>query len=68
MEVFKQNVKEFVRIRETTHGTISLVFEASQTNIHMINDSVLIYYLASIFHLPKDKFKVLQTYTIHEER
>jgi len=37
-ENYKSNVKEFLRIRESTNGTISLVFEASQANFSMINE------------------------------
>lgn len=67
-ETYKSNVKEFVRIRESTHGTISLVFEASKTNIAMINESILVFYLSRIFRLPKSKFRFLKTYHFFEEK
>lgn len=68
MEVYKSNVKEFVRIRESTHGTISIVFEAATSNVSMINDSMIGFYLSRIFHLPKEKFRFLKTYSFQEER
>ena len=58
---YQENVKEFIRIRESTSGTISLVFEASETNLTMINESIISFYLSRIFDLPKEKFKFLQT-------
>ena len=59
-DTFKQNVQEFVRIRESTYGTISLVFEASQTNESMVNESMLQFYLSRVFDLPKEKFRFLK--------
>jgi len=67
-ENYKSNVKEFLRIRESTNGTISLVFEASQANFSMINEQILQFYLSRIFRLPKEKFKFLQTYYIQDEK
>ena len=67
-EIYKSNVQQFVRIRESSHSTISLVFEASQTNLSMVNDSMLLFYLSRIFRLPKDKIRFLQTYNLYEEK
>ena len=67
-ETYQSNVKEFVRIRESTHGTISLIFEATETNLSMINEPILAFYLSRIFKLPKEKFTFLHTYQFFEER
>ena len=63
-ENYKANVKEFVRIRESNHGSISLVFEAASANFSMVNESILQFYLSRIFKLPKEKFRFLQTIKI----
>lgn len=65
---FRQNVQEFVRIRESTYGTISLVFETAQTNESMINESMLQFYLSRIFNLPKEKFRFLKIDSFVAER
>ena len=66
-ETYQSNIKEFIRIRESTHGTISLVFEAAQTNTSMINEQMLSFYLSRVFRLPKEKFRFLKTYNFFEE-
>lgn len=67
-DTYQQNVKEFVRIRESTYGTISLVFEAANTNESMINESILSFYLSRIFRLPKEKLRFLKTEHFVSER
>jgi len=39
----------------------NLVFEAEETNISLINDAMLIYYLSKSFRIPKEKFQILTT-------
>jgi hypothetical protein len=39
----------------------NLVFEADETNLHMINESMLTFYLSKAFRIPKEKFRVLNT-------
>ena len=59
IKVYQENVKEFLNLREQTMGTISLVFEVNESNSSMINEAILMYYLSRSFHLPKDKFRIL---------
>ena len=33
----------------------------------MVNDSMLLFYLSRIFRLPKEKFRLLNTYNFFEE-
>ena len=63
-ENYKSNVKEFVRIRESNHGSISIIFEAATANFSMVNESILQFYLSRIFKLPKEKFVLLETIKI----
>lgn len=64
---FQENLEQFVSIRESTHGTISLVFEASDSNLSMVNEQMLGFYLAKVFELPKEKFRFLARQEIVEE-
>ena len=57
-----------MRIRESNYGTISLVFEVANSNVSMVNESMIAFYLSRIFHLPKEKFRFLKTYNFCEER
>ena len=59
LKTYQDNVKEFLNMREQTMGTISLVFEANESNSSMINEAILTYYLSKSFQLPKDKFRIL---------
>ena len=45
IKTYYDNVKQYLNIREQTMGTISLVFEATESNKQMINESMLLYYL-----------------------
>ena len=57
-----------MRIRESTFGTLSLVFEVDKTNESMINESMLSFYLARIFRLSKEKFRFLKIERFVSER
>jgi hypothetical protein len=39
----------------------TLVFEADETNMSLINESMLTYYLSKTFRIAKEKFRVLTT-------
>ena len=52
-------MQQYLNIREQTMGTISLVFEATESNKQMIHESMLLYYLSKCFQIPKDKFRIL---------
>ena len=45
----------------------NLVFEADETNLAMINESMLTFYLSKAFRLPKEKFRVLNTENFYAE-
>jgi hypothetical protein len=39
----------------------TLVFEADETNMSLVNESMLTYYLSKTFRIAKEKFRVLTT-------
>jgi hypothetical protein len=67
MNIYAENLKEFVNLRESTYGTISLVFESKDANNSMVNESMISYYLSRVFDLPKDKFRFISCHTFVQE-
>jgi len=59
IKTYQDNVRQYLNIREQTMGTFSLVFEATESNKQMINESILLYYLSKCFQIPKEKFRIL---------
>jgi hypothetical protein len=64
---YNKNVTAFINIRESNVSMFNLVFEADETNLNMTNSSMLTFYLAKVFRIPKEKFRVLNTENFYAE-
>lgn len=61
LQNYNKNVQSFINIRESNISMFNLIFEADETNMGLINEAILTYYLAKSFRIPKEKFKILTT-------
>ncbi len=57
----------YVEIRESNRNTISLVFDPTESNQQMINESILKLYLSKIYRIPVEKFRLLSTQNFVKE-
>lgn len=60
MQIYQENVAQYLNIREQTMGLVSVVFEANPGNESMMQESILLYYLAKCLEVPKEKLRVVE--------
>lgn len=54
-----ENIKTYINIRESNRCTLSLCFEATESNKGMLNESILKFYLERLYKLPTKSFRFL---------
>lgn len=60
-ETYQRNVATYIEVKESNRNTISIVFDASDSNQSMINESIIKLYLSKVYKLTQDKIQVLST-------